>query len=202
MIRSLPALFVGILTMLQASLGQSLKVVFIQMDPSRPVSFADSYRSTLDLQKVSQDLPLHHPLLHLADYTDKEPVVFNSSCIDPIAEACFLPEMKMVLSDVTYVFGNHLAHAIKFKNTAPYSPGPQMLPLDFLFTETTLLAANQVRDQLFDRGFAQFFQAKGLPTLVPMTAAYRKQLATSVAPEPVTPPTSLTATQTQTQTQT
>lgn len=180
------------------SVAQTEKVVFVQMDPSEDIAYRDAYQAQYDGQRVELNLPASHPLLHLADYIGKEPIVYNSECMDPLLRGCFRPEMKIIYRDYTYVVGNHFAHAIRYKNDAPYTAGARMVPLDFLFTKTTLMAANDVRDQQFERSYAVYFKQLGTPALVAHSEAYKAKLAKALQPPATTTASATTTTGTTT----
>jgi hypothetical protein len=85
--------------------------------------------------------------------------------------------MKLIFAQHTYVFGNHYGHILKFRNTSAFTPGSKLVAQDFIFTETSLKAVNQLRDELFPKSYAAFFREQGIKQLVPATDIYNQHLA-------------------------
>jgi hypothetical protein len=147
------------------------------MDPTQVVAAKDSWQPKWDGARVETQLPLSHPLYKADTYLEKQPPLFNPECLDPVLESCFRPEMKLIFAQHTYVFGNHYGHILKFRNTSAFTPGSKLVAQDFIFTETSLKAVNQLRDELFPKSYAAFFREQGIKQLVPATDIYNQHLA-------------------------
>jgi hypothetical protein len=157
--------------------AQTEKVIVVQMDPTQAVSAKDSWQPKWDGARVETQLPLSHPLYKADTYLEKQPPLFNPECLDPVLESCFRPEMKLIFAQHTYVFGNHYGHILKFRNASAFTPGNKLVAQDFIFTETSLKAVNQLRDELFPKSYAAFFREQGIKQLVPATDIYNQHLA-------------------------
>jgi hypothetical protein len=157
--------------------AQTEKVIVVQMDPTQVVAAKDSWQPKWDGARVETQLPLSHPLYKADTYLEKQPPLFNPECLDPVLESCFRPEMKLIFAQHTYVFGNHYGHILKFRNASAFTPGSKLVAQDFIFTETSLKAVNQLRDELFPKSYAAFFREQGIKQLVPATDIYNQHLA-------------------------
>ncbi|MBX3101370.1 MAG: hypothetical protein KF690_02575 [Bacteroidetes bacterium] len=162
--------------------AQTEKVIVVQMDPTAAVSARESWQSKWNGARVEYQLPQDHPLYKADSYLASQKPLFSTDCLDPVLESCFQPEMKMIFAHYTYVFGNHRGHIVKFRNTAPFTPGSKLVAQDFIFTETSLKAVNQLRDELFPKSYATFFKQQGITALVPESAIYLAHLTPSNPP--------------------
>ncbi len=115
-------------------------VIIIAMDPQRPVTKQNAWQKQFDVKTVRLNPTKNDELLHLEELAGNE-VPFKESV------NCFLPSLKLVYKDYTYVISTYCASVVKYKNSAPFIPSAQILPNDLLLTESVVdqLEENQVQ---------------------------------------------------------
>lgn len=62
---------------------------------------------------------------------------------------CFVPEMKMIFKNYTYVISMYCTTVKMFKNSAPYTPSATQLKTDFAFTQSVYMYLNKLKKKHF-----------------------------------------------------
>lgn len=62
---------------------------------------------------------------------------------------CFVPEMKMIFKNYTYVVSMYCTTVKMFKNSAPYTPSATQLKTDFAFTQSVYMYLNKLKKKHF-----------------------------------------------------
>jgi hypothetical protein len=115
-------------------------VIIIAMDPQKPVTKQNAWQKQFDVKTVRLNPAKNDELLHLEELAGNE-VPFKESA------NCFLPSLKLVYKDYTYVISTYCASVVKYKNSAPFVPSAQIIPNDLSLTESVIdeLENNQVQ---------------------------------------------------------
>lgn len=117
------------------------KVILVDVDISTTADAAKCYAPTFDKKRVEVQVEFDDPLNNLTDF------VMES---DPIESAdCFLPEMKIIYTDYTYVISLYCGSVVKYKNSAAYTPSNLKVANDLEVTEELLQYLRNKHKQYF-----------------------------------------------------
>lgn len=127
---------------------ERVEVMLIQVNPelydanSQPGDLTSLPNS--EGTRVMLSLPAEGPLSHLNH-------VFYGGEVLQQAD-CFVPALKLVFRDVTYVVSTYCLSARKYVNTAPFQPSPVEVPNDLVFTVTLVSYLEQLQAAYFQPG--------------------------------------------------
>ncbi len=107
---------------------QTEKVILIQLDVQFPTQVEECYSNTYDKKKVELNVEFDDTINYLQDFIFEE---------DPIeGPGCFIPQMKIIYKDYTYVFSLYCTSVQRYKNLSPFVPSSKKMPNDIEITET------------------------------------------------------------------
>jgi hypothetical protein len=131
------------------SLTAQEKVIIVQVDPTVEVDDDDLYDDINEVQRYELLLTQAGPLANPTSAGNQQAYR---------AANCFYADYRLIYKDYTYVVSTHCTASLKFKNTAPYTPGPQQLRSDFVFTSAMLDKIERTARQVFRRDFTAYFE--------------------------------------------
>jgi len=105
-------------------------LIVAQLNHKTTYKKSDGYQPHFEMKRVKITPDFDDPLMNLDEYADAEDALEESGC--------FLPCMKLIYKDFTYVVSTYCATASKFKNSAPYTPSGVSIPNDLVFTESVV----------------------------------------------------------------
>ncbi|MDX2250571.1 MAG: hypothetical protein SF052_27565 [Bacteroidia bacterium] len=109
----------------------------VQVDVKTAEDIALCYTTRFDLKKVKIMYSVEDSINNLDDFIYEE---------DPlVGPECFIPELKLLFRDHTYVISLHCSKVIKFANTAPHVPSSQRLKNDLIVTQSMIDYLNRLR---------------------------------------------------------
>lgn len=141
--------FIGFLgSGIQCAVAQD-KVIIVQIDPTVEVDSEDLYD---DINEVAR----HEMPLSSAGVLGVPTSAAGQQAYRPAA--CFYADYRLIYKDYTYVVSTHCTAALKFKNTAPYTPGAEQVRSDFVFTSAMLDKIERTARTVFTRDFTAYFE--------------------------------------------
>lgn len=109
----------------------------VQVDVKTAEDIALCYTTRFDLKKVKIEYLVEDSINNLNDFIfEEEPLV---------GPECFIPELKLVFRDYTYVVSLHCSKVIKFANAAPHVPSSQRLKNELIVTQSMVDYLNSLR---------------------------------------------------------
>ncbi|MEZ4825787.1 MAG: hypothetical protein R3C61_05750 [Bacteroidia bacterium] len=113
----------------------------VQVDVKTAEDIALCYTTRFDLKKTKILYAVEDSINSLDDFIyEEEPLV---------GPECFIPELKLVFRDYTYVFSLHCSKVIKFANAAPHVPSSQRMKNDLIVTQSMIDYLNRLRVSYF-----------------------------------------------------
>lgn len=138
-------LIFGLLFTCGTSVAQSTseRVYLVWLEVQRPSDVAHCYTERYDRQRVALDITYQDPLSDLADYSFAEDEMEGPDC--------FLPELKLIYKNYTYIVSLYCTKMIKYQNASPYTPSNRRIRSDVLVTESIYEYLNDLRVEHFGR---------------------------------------------------
>ena len=99
------------------------------------------YSAQNDLIKVKIPYTIEDTINRLEDFALTEDELHSPDC--------FVPEIKMIFKNYTYVISMYCTTVKMFKNSAPFTPSATQLKTDFTFTESVYLYLNKLKKKHF-----------------------------------------------------
>lgn len=99
------------------------------------------YSAQSDLTRVKIPFTIEDTINRLEDFALTEDELNSPDC--------FVPEMKMIFKNYTYVISMYCTTVKMFKNSAPYTPSATQLKTDFTFTESVYMYLNKLKKKHF-----------------------------------------------------
>jgi len=137
------------LTVLMASAGVNATaqaVILVQIDPRIDMDPAEMYANTNEAARYQLSATEAGPLL-----TPNTGAGYQEA-------GCFIADFKLIYRDYTYVLSTYCTHALKFKNSAAFTPSSQRMPADFQFTNERLDKIEKTSMRVFSSDFSEYFQ--------------------------------------------
>jgi hypothetical protein len=137
-----------------------LKVILVDLKVKSPADVPKCLGTGLDSKRVELSLEPDELLNTLEDYSMGE---------DPLeGPDCFMPELKVIFREYTYVFSIYCTSVKKYGNSAPFIPSTKQLRSDISMTESVVKVLDNLRRQYFGstvdpKVAALFNQAKRIP---------------------------------------
>lgn len=123
------------------SAQDDLKVILVDLKVKTPADAPKCYGSAFDAKRVELSLDIDDPLNTLEDFALSE---------DPLeGPDCFMPELKVIFREYTYVFSMYCTSVKKYGNSAPYIPSAKGLRPDIEMTESVVELLDQLRKKYF-----------------------------------------------------
>jgi hypothetical protein len=118
-----------------------LKVILVDLNVKTPADAGKCYSNTFDSKRVELSLDIDDPLNTLEDYAMSE---------DPLqGPDCFMPELKVIFREYTYVFSMYCTAVKKYGNSAPFIPSAKALKPDIEMTESVVEYLDATRKKYF-----------------------------------------------------
>lgn len=134
------AVFLNV-TWLNAQVEEEDFMYLVQVDVKEASEIALIYTTRFDIKKVQITYAFEDTINSLMDFIYEE---------DPlVGPECFVPELKLIYRDYTYVFSIHCSKVIKFANTAPHVPSSRRLKNDLIVTQGMLDYLTDLRTSHF-----------------------------------------------------
>jgi hypothetical protein len=127
------------------------KVIVVQLNHTALPAPEASYKAEYEIKRVEVLLTPDNPLANVTEAGETDEKLSDGGC--------FIPTVKLVYDDYTYVLSTFCTSARKFKNTAPFVTGTEMLPSDFVFTDAVLGYLEQVHAQHFKPDYKEIYHA-------------------------------------------
>ncbi len=127
---------------LQGQAGQE-RVYLVWLEVQRPSDVAHCYTERFDRQRVVLDIPIDDPLVDLADYA------FGAEEME--GPDCFIPELKLIYRNYTYIVSLYCTKVIKYQNASPFTPSNRRVKSDLLISEDVYTYLSDLRVRHFGR---------------------------------------------------
>lgn len=129
----------------QAPKTSAYKVILVELNVSYPKDARLCHTPQFDRNKVELEVGEKDPFFDLADLAISE---------DPLeGPDCFLPEMKVIYPEYTYIISIYCTSVKKYKNSSPYEPSKQLVKNDLPITESVLNMLMATRKKYFNSKF-------------------------------------------------
>lgn len=119
------------------------RVYLVWLEVQRPSDVAHCYTERYDKQRVALTVDVTDPLLDLADYGFAEDEMEGPDC--------FLPELKLIYRNHTYIVSLYCTKVIKYQNASPFTPSNRRVRSDIVMTESIYDFLNELRVEHFGR---------------------------------------------------
>lgn len=118
-----------------------LKVILVDLNVKKPEDAPKCYTPQFDSKRVELSLDIDDPLNTLEDFAMTE---------DPLeGPDCFMPELKVIFREYTYVFSMYCTAVKKYGNSAPYITSSKALRPDIEMTESVVELLDELRKKHF-----------------------------------------------------
>lgn len=117
------------------------RVWLVLLQVERPADVAHCYTERFDRGRIALSYDDTDPLADLSDYAFAE---------DPmIGPDCFIPELKLIYRNYTYIVSLYCTKVIKYQNAAPYTPSNRRVRSDLEMTESVYQYLDDLRREHF-----------------------------------------------------
>jgi hypothetical protein len=124
-----------------AQAQEELKVILVDLKVKTPADAGKCYGNTFDSKRVELSLDVDDPLNTLEDFAMME---------DPLeGPDCFMPELKVIFREYTYIFSMYCTSVKKYGNSAPFIPSAKALRPDVEMTESVVELLDELRKKYF-----------------------------------------------------
>lgn len=114
-------------------------LIGMQINDMKDVSLC--YSTQNDLNRIKIEYEVDDTINILEDFALSE---------DPMPSPdCFVPELKLIFKNYTYVVSMYCTSVVMFKNSAPYTPSPTKLKTDLEITESVYTFLNKQKKKNF-----------------------------------------------------
>jgi hypothetical protein len=118
-----------------------LKVILVDLNVKTPADAGKCYGPTFDAKRVELNLEIDDPLNTLEDFALSE---------DPLeGPDCFMPEIKVIFREYTYIFSMYCTSVKKYGNSQPFIPSAKALRPDIEMTESVVELLDDLRKKYF-----------------------------------------------------
>lgn len=118
-------------------------VYLVLLDLKSPEDVAKCYTDKFDKKKVKLHYAEEDTLNLLDEFSyDEEPL----TRLD-----CFVPDLKLVFRDYTYVISLYCTTSLKYRNNSPFIPSKERIPNDLVFTSSLHIYLRQLRARYFGK---------------------------------------------------
>jgi hypothetical protein len=117
------------------------KIILVDVDITAAADAPKCYSSNYDKKRVEVQVEFDDPLNNLTDFVMEGDALENAGC--------FLPELKIIYADFTYVISLYCGSVVKYKNTSPYVPSNVKVANDLEVTEDLLNYLRNKHKQYF-----------------------------------------------------
>jgi hypothetical protein len=125
----------------QTQAPSDLKVILVDLNVKSPADASKCYGNTFDAKRVELSLDWDDPLNTLEDFAMSE---------DPLeGPDCFMPELKVIFREYTYVFSMYCTAVKKYGNSAPFIPSAKAMRPDVEMTESVVELLDELRKKHF-----------------------------------------------------
>jgi len=136
------------------------KVWVVQINPKYQPSREDCYLPKYEGKKVAISYSFENPLFQVGDEFGGS---LDVAMDEKLLEAdCFIPSVKLVYREYTYVLSDYCTSVMKLKNSAPYVTSNVQLPNDFVFTESMLFNLEKIEQRYFKSDRTKVFSQLAL----------------------------------------
>ena len=117
------------------------KVYLTLLKVEKAADIARCYTMDFDQQKTEIAFAIEDTINSLPDFIYEE---------DPlIGPDCFVPDMKLIFRNHTYVISLYCSKVIKYHNEEPFTPTPTRVKNDLIITESVLNYFKQLKKEHF-----------------------------------------------------
>jgi len=121
--------------------NNELKVILVQLDPNQNITTTNCFDLKFEAKRTDLNLTYDDVLLNIGELALTE---------DEMEDAgCFMPSVKLVYKDYTYVISPFCNSSVKFQNSAPFVTSSTILPTDFVFTKSVVEYLQKLQNQYF-----------------------------------------------------
>jgi hypothetical protein len=125
----------------KAQLEELDRMFLVQVEVDKPADIALCYTTGFDKKRVKIDFAFEDTINYLADFIYEEDPMYGPDC--------FVPEMKLIFRQYTYVVSLYCTTAIKYKNAAPYTTSSVRMKNDLIFTQSVYQYLNRLKALYF-----------------------------------------------------
>lgn len=134
-------LMLGLALPAQAQVEELDRVYLVRLDPQKPGDIARCYTDLFDKGKVELIYAFEDSINYLSDIIYEEEAIYGPEC--------FVPDLKLVFRQYTYVLSTYCSKVIKYKNASPYVPSSTRIKNDLVFTPSVLEFIKRLKKKHF-----------------------------------------------------
>jgi hypothetical protein len=120
---------------------EDLKVILVDLNVKTPADAEKCYGSGFDSKRVELSLDVDDPLNTLEDFALMEDALEGPDC--------FMPQLKVIFREYTYVFSMYCTSVKKYGNSAPFIPSAKAMRPDVEMTESVVELLEEMRKKYF-----------------------------------------------------
>ncbi len=117
------------------------RVYLVWLEVQRPSDVAHCYTERYDKHRVALQIDDMDPLADLSDHGFAEDEMQGPDC--------FLPELKLIYREHTYIVSLYCTKVIKYQNASPFTPSNRRVRSDVVMTESIYDYLNGLRIEHF-----------------------------------------------------
>ena len=106
------------------------RVILVDLNVESPRDAGKAFSSQFDRERVEVNVPYDDPLFTLEDYALAEEALEGPDC--------FLPQLKLIFREDTYVFSLYCTSVVRYRNSAPFKTSSKTVRSDIKVTESVL----------------------------------------------------------------
>lgn len=134
-----------------------LKIILVDLAVKSPADAPKCFSNQFDRKRVEVTVDIDDPLYTMEDFAMSE---------DPLeGPDCFMPEMKVIFREYSYVFSMYCSAVVKYRNSAPYIPSGKKMQPDIEMTESVVELLDNTRKKYFNTPFDPALAAKFVKTI-------------------------------------
>ena len=138
-----PVIFLLIPYYGNAQVDEQDNVYLVLLDIRKSSDIALCYSSSFDKNKVKITYAYEDTVNYLADFIYEEEAL--------VGPECFIPELKLIFRNYTYVVSLYCSKVIKFENTSAFTTSSRRMKNDLVFTESVLSYLEKLKYTHFGR---------------------------------------------------
>lgn len=147
------------------------KVIVVQMDPSAQIPADKCWESAWDGKSKVLERAASDTIFDLERFMERGDLLFEGHC--------FIPQLRIIYREYTYVLSYVCARGKRYLNAKPYVASAREVPMDFVFTAQLFAYLDRLQIQYFHNNFSKYFEHHAADGMLPMHRPHTTSAHTS-----------------------
>ncbi|WNJ20939.1 hypothetical protein [Pontibacter sp. G13] len=126
----------------QATEPEMEQAFLVLLNVTKPADIPKCYTTQFDVDRVKLTFSVEDTINNLPDY-----ILFEEALPAP---ECFIPDLKVIYRDHTYVVSLYCSRVMKYVNASPYTPSEKRVSSDFIMTDGSLDYLRRMKMHYFE----------------------------------------------------